>query len=57
MGVNMKTYEVEFLRSSYVTFIVEADSAHEAGAKAWEAVAQEPDSYNVNWEIESIEES
>ena len=53
----MKTYEVEFLRTSYVTLIVEADSEHEAGAKAWEAVSQDPDSHNINWEIESIEES
>ena len=53
----MPTYDVEFLRTSYAVFIVEADSKEEAEAKAWQAIRDDNDPNHVNLELESIEES
>jgi hypothetical protein len=53
----MKTFEVEYRRTSYITITVEADSKEEADEKAW--VEIEHDRADINdacWELESIEE-
>jgi hypothetical protein len=54
----MKTYEVEFRRTSYITMTVEADSQDEAEAKAWHEVEHDrADINDAHWELESIEET
>jgi hypothetical protein len=53
----MKTFEVEYRRTSYITITVEADSKEEADEKAWAEI--EHDRADINdacWELESIEE-
>ena len=56
----MKTYEVEFRRTSYIVLEVEAKSRDKAVDKAWqelEFLATEPTHINDStWDIESIEE-
>lgn len=52
----MKTYEVEYRRTSYIALTVEAETPEEADQKAWAIVEQD---YNINdasWDVESIEE-
>ena len=54
----MKTYEVEFRRTSYITVIVEADNPDAAVTKAWAQL--EADNVNIDeaaWGVESIEET
>lgn len=53
----MKTYEVELQRTSYITITVEAENEDDAEKKAWERI--EADVVNINdshWDVESIEE-
>ncbi len=53
----MKTYEVEYRRTSYITITVEANSKEEADEKAWREV--EHDRADINdacWELELIQE-
>ena len=56
----MKTFEVEFRRTSYIVIEVEAESRDEAEDKAWqelEFLATQPTHINDStWDIESIEE-
>mgnify|MGYP007049613438 CR=1 FL=1 len=52
----MKTYEIEFKRTSYITIEVEADSEEEAKALAWEDIKEDYYMEDGGWEIESIEE-
>jgi hypothetical protein len=54
----MKTYEVELKYTSYTTITIEANSAEEAEAIAWQELATDG-SYRSDygdWELESIEE-
>jgi hypothetical protein len=53
----MKTYEVEYRRTSYITMTVEANSKEEADQKAWREI--EHDRADINdacWELELIQE-
>lgn len=54
----MKTYEVEFQRTSYLTITVEADDEEKAEQQAWLEV--ERGEYgrinDAQWNVESIEE-
>ena len=54
----MKTYEVEFKRTSYVTITVEAESKDHAEELAWQELADGSygDLDDANWDTESIEE-
>ena len=47
----MKTFEVEFKRTSFTGVEVEAKDAEEAESLAWQEI---PDRKDANWEIESI---
>jgi len=52
----MKTFEVEYRRTSYIMLTIEAETPEEADEKAW---AQVEEDYNTNdalWDVESIEE-
>ena len=55
----MKTYEVEFKRTSYVTLYIEAESKDHAEELAWEEL-QAGESYGVSgdadWETSHLEE-
>lgn len=53
----MKTYEVEFQRTSYITVTVEANNEDEAEEVAWADL--EANTVNINdadWNVESVEE-
>jgi hypothetical protein len=53
----MKTYEVEFQRTSYITVTVQAGNEDEAEDVAWAQL--EADTVNINdadWKDESVEE-
>lgn len=53
----MKTYQVELKYTSFTTITIEADSADQAEALAWEELETDG-SYRSdygNWELESIE--
>jgi hypothetical protein len=53
----MKTYEVEFQRTSYITVTVQAGNEDEAEDVAWAQL--EADTVNINdadWKVESVEE-
>ena len=55
----MKTYEVELKRTSYVVVVVEAKSAKQAEAKAFEEISTNHvygDYRDASWEVEYIEE-
>lgn len=52
----MKTYEVEYRKTSYVMLTVEAETQEEADAKAWKLVEQDYYIDDACWELESIEE-
>ncbi len=52
----MKTFEVEYRRTSYITITVEADSKEEAEDIAWDEVNIRADIRDAEWEVESIEE-
>ena len=53
----MKTYEVEFQRTSYITVTAEANNEDEAEGVAWEQL--EADTVNINdadWKVEQVKE-
>jgi len=53
----MKTYEVEMMRTSYITLTVEADSEESAETLAWREIEQgRDDRHDALWEINGIEE-
>ncbi len=53
----MRTFEVEYRRTSYITITVEADSKEEADEKAWAEIEHgRADINDACWELESIEE-
>ena len=52
----MKTYEVEFRRTTYITYTVEADTPEEAERKAWIEIPDH-EFANADWVRESIEET
>ena len=55
----MKRFEVEFVRTSYITVVVEADSPDDAQEKAWhelEDTYEHHDLDDADWGVESIEE-
>jgi len=53
----MKTYEVEMIRTSYITLTVEADSEESAETLAWREIEQgRDDRHDALWEINGIEE-
>jgi len=53
----MKTYEIEFMRVSYVTLTVEAENRDVAEDAAWlELQIGDYDCNDMEWHIESIEE-
>lgn len=54
----MKTYEVELKYTSYATITIEANSAEEAEAIAWQELATDGSycSDYGDWQLESIEE-
>ena len=53
----MKTFEVEFRRTSYVVYTVEAGSAEEAEFIAYQELGRDgSDNGYADWTVESIEE-
>lgn len=46
-------FEVEFLRTSYVTYVVEADSIEQAEEAAWKEIPQ-PEFKNAEWLVASV---
>ena len=52
----MKTFEVEFRRTSYITYTVEAKDSMHAQYRALEDVEKDNPSDDAVWEIESVEE-
>lgn len=55
----MKTYSVEFKRTSFVTISVEAESADHAEELAWQELSQSESwgiSGDADWQTESITE-
>jgi hypothetical protein len=53
----MKTYEVELKRTSFVTITVEAKDTEEAEFIAWQEIERGyADKSDGHWEVESIEE-
>lgn len=52
----MKTYEVEYRRTSFITVTVEAETQEEADEKAWKQIEEDHYINDALWEIESVEE-
>jgi hypothetical protein len=55
----MKTYQVEFKRTSFVTVSIEAESADDAEQKAWDEFNMDEGYFevgNADWTIETITE-
>jgi ribosomal protein L20A (L18A) len=52
----MKTYEVEYRRTSYVIVTVQAETPEEADEKAWKQIEQDHHINDAVWDIESVEE-
>jgi hypothetical protein len=52
----MKTYEVELRRTSFIVLTVEAESASQAEELAWKGVNFDPVNDDASWDVESIEE-
>ena len=53
----MKLYEVELVRTAYVTYIVEALDEHQAEYEAWKLLESDGnDKHGANWETNSVEE-
>jgi hypothetical protein len=55
--IAMRSYEVEFQRTSYITVTVQAGNEDEAEEVAWAQL--EADTVNINdadWKVESVEE-
>lgn len=53
----MKTYEVEYLRTSYITVTVQAENPEQAAQIAWAEIETLPDVNDAQWAIESIDEA
>lgn len=51
----MKKFEIEFRRTSYVTYTIEADTPEEAERKAWIEIPDH-EFAGADWVRESIEE-
>lgn len=52
----MKKYEVEFRRTSFVTYTVEASSVEEAELIAYQELARDgSDNGYADWTVESVE--
>lgn len=55
----MKTFEIEFRRTSFITLTIEAETAEQAETLAWEEL-DAGESYGINgdadWQVESTEE-
>ena len=49
----MKTFEVEFRRTSFITLTVTAKDMGEAEFIAWQEI---PETNDADWQVESIEE-
>jgi hypothetical protein len=56
-GDEMKTYEVELRRTSYITVNVEAENEDDALDKAWVECGHRTDDNDAVWDVESIEET
>lgn len=52
-----KTYEVEYLRTSYITVTVQAENPEQAAQIAWAEIETLPDVNDAQWAIESIGEA
>jgi hypothetical protein len=53
----MKLYEVEFLRTAYVTYVVEALDEGHAEDEAWKLLERDggADNRDANWDVSSVE--
>lgn len=54
--MNMKTFEVELRRTSYITITVEAANEDDAEAVAYRQIEGEGGDTYADWETESVEE-
>jgi hypothetical protein len=54
--MNMKTFEVELRRTSYITITVEAANEDDAEAVAYRQIESEGGDTYADWETESVEE-
>lgn len=52
----MKSYQIEFTRTSYITICVDAESKEDAEILAWEKVEHGTDVNDSHWDISFIEE-
>lgn len=52
----MKSYQIEFARTSYTTIWVEAETKEQAETLAWAEVERGADVNDSHWDITSIEE-
>jgi hypothetical protein len=52
----MKTFQVEYRRTSFVFVTVQAETAEEADEKAWKQLEEDHYINDAMWEIDSIEE-
>ena len=52
----MKMYEVEFVRTAYVTYVVEALDENHAEEEAWKLLEKDGnDKGDANWDVSFIE--
>ena len=52
----MKSYQIEFERTSYTTICVDAENQEQAEALAWAQIERGTDVNDSNWNIAYIEE-
>ena len=53
----MKLYEVELVRTAYVTYVVEALDESDAEDEAWKMLESDgTNKHGANWETNSVEE-
>jgi hypothetical protein len=52
----MKSYQIEFIRTSYTTICVDAESKEEAEILAWKKIELGTDVNDSHWDIYSTEE-
>jgi hypothetical protein len=53
---NMKTYEIELRRTSFVTLTVEAENQDAAEAEAWRQIQQDYYRDDGDWEVGYVDE-
>ena len=54
---NMKTFEIDVRRTSFITLLVDAENEQEAEKLAWHKIQYDPvNDDHASWDIESIEE-